>query len=504
MIARFAAVALFYAFVLAAAQPASSVSRGAAAAGPSTDILLAFDTTGSMAPAIATAKRDATAIVASVSAFSPDARFAVASFRDRFYPGGSYSLLTPMTASSTALVNAVGKLQAVGTTNASKDTPAEAYNLLFHQTYADTRIGWRSEARKIVVVIGDAEPHSAGAEGIAGCADRTPDWDGLSTSHELAAMRAARRTLVMIRQVQTASTSLGCYASLASRAYEGGSARNGGGSDIATPVLSLVKQTYAPLVVMPQLTYGVAGKTDGVTLRVANPNNFPLKVDGLSLKLPPGVTVAARRSSGNLPRPAVAGGMLSWNVATPISPYGVLAGHLVLRLAPTARGSFFARLTSKLPDGKPFMTSATSAIRVVRTPRWMTLSVSANGTSARSIAGSFALRLGARGAGTNSGRIVVLNGVSRSVTLRAVTAAAFPQGAPTRVVVRVVVVAQKGLPLCRAGTVGQLQVLDSDVLGKTGRTADRLKVTLPSACGGLRAFADSDTSGRTEVKVGFH
>jgi len=85
-----------------------------------------------------------------------------------------------------------------------------------------------------------------------------------------------------------------------------------------------------------------------------------------------------------------------------------------------------------------------------------------------------------------------------------VTAAAFPQGAPTRVVVRVVVVAQKGLPLCRAGTVGQLQVLDSDVLGKTGRTADRLKVTLPSACGGLRAFADSDTSGRTEVKVGFH
>jgi hypothetical protein len=504
MIARFVAVTLSLAFVLAVAQPASSVSRGAGAAGPSTDILLAFDTTGSMAPSIATAKRDANAIVASVSAFSPDARFAVASFRDRFYPGGSYSLLTPMTGSSSALVNAVGRLQAVGTQNASKDTPAEAYNLLFHETYSDARIGWRPGARKIVVVIGDAEPHSAGADGIAGCSDRTPDWDGLSTSHELAAMRAARRTLVMIRQPETASASLGCYASLASLAYEGGSARNGGGADIATPVLSLVKQTYAPLVVMPQLSYGVAGKTDGVTVRVANPNNFPLQVDGLSLRLPPGVTVATRASSGNLPRATVAGGMLSWNVATPISPYGVLAGHLVLRLSPSARGSFFARMTSKLPNGEPFTTSATSAIRVVRTPRRMTLSVSANGSSARSITGAFSVRLGARGAGTNSGRIIVRNGVSRSVTLRALTAAASPQGAPTRVGMRVVVVARKGLPLCRAGTTGQLQVLDSDVLAKTGRTADRVKVTLPSTCGGVRAFADSDTSGRTEVKLGFH
>jgi hypothetical protein len=504
MIARFVAIAFSCACVLAVAEPASPESRGAAAAGPSTDILLAFDTTGSMAPSIATAKNDATAIVASVSAFSPDTRFAVASFRDRFYPGGSYSLLAPMTASRNALVNAVGRLQAVGTTNKSKDTPAEAYNLFFHQTYTDTRIGWRPGARKIVVVIGDAEPHSAGAEGIAGCADRTPDWDGLSTSRELAAMRAARRTLVMIRQAQTASASLGCYASLASLAYEGGSARNGGGSDIATPVLSLVKQTYAPLVVMPQLTYGIAGKTDGVTVRIANPNNFPLAVDGLSLKLPPGVSIASRASSGNLPPAAVAGDTMSWKVATPISPYGVLAGHFVLRLAPAARGSFVARLTSKLPDGKPFTTSATSAIRVVRTPRRITLSVSATGASARSMVGAFALRLGPGGTGANSGRIVVRNGVSRSVTLRAVTAAASPQGAPTRVGVKVAVVAQKGLPSCRAGTTGQLQVLDSDALGKTGRTADRVKVTLPSTCGGSRTFADSDAGGRTTIKIGFH
>ena len=49
---------------------------------------------------------------------------------------------------------------------ARRDQDAEAYNLLFNKCYTDASIGWRAAARKIVVVIGDAEPHSAGAEGI--------------------------------------------------------------------------------------------------------------------------------------------------------------------------------------------------------------------------------------------------------------------------------------------------------------------------------------------------
>ena len=262
--------------VLLALQAGSARSEVGSAAVQATDVLLAFDTTGSMGPSIAAAQRDASTIVSAVGGFAPNTRFAVASFRDRFYPGGQYTLVTPMTGSKAAVSAAIGKLEAVSTTDQVRDQDAEAYNLLFNKSYTDSSIGWRAASRKIVVVIGDAEPHSAGAEGLAGCADTTHDWNNLSTSHELAAMRAAKRTLVMIRQSATATTSLACYATLATLAYEGGAARDGGGQDMGAPVLALLKQAYAPFVVTPQLASAVAGKTNGLTVRIANPNNFAL------------------------------------------------------------------------------------------------------------------------------------------------------------------------------------------------------------------------------------
>ena len=33
------------------------------------------------------------------------------------------------------------------------------YNLVFHKSYADATIGWRTGTRKFVVVISDAQPH---------------------------------------------------------------------------------------------------------------------------------------------------------------------------------------------------------------------------------------------------------------------------------------------------------------------------------------------------------
>jgi hypothetical protein len=485
--------------------PQSGSSNGTTqGAAPATDILLAFDTTGSMAPSIAAAKADAQTVLASVSQFTPNARFAVASFRDRFYPGGAYTLVTPMTTSDDSVVAALRTLKAVNTTDTTKDTPAEAYNLLFHQTYADQRIGWRPGARKIVVVIGDAEPHSAGAEGLAGCADRTSDWNGLSTTHELAAMRAAKRTLVMIRQAQTATVSLSCYATLASRAYEGGAARNGGSTDIVTPVLSLLKGSYAPLVVEPQLTYGVGGKTDGLTVRVANPNNFPLTIKGLSVKLPAGVTVVPGSQTGNLSQPLVAGGTISWALAAPLGAFRVLTGHVVLRLTSSARGSFVGDLTSTLPSGDDLKTRAAASLRVVGRPRTVSVSISGGKGATNFISGSFASPLGSNTLRGNRGRIVVRYAARSSVTLTPLSATASAEGAPTRLVFRVAVVGAESLAKCRRGATGTLRVLDSDALDARARTADRVVVSLPSGCGGSRAYADASAGGRTTAKVAFH
>ena len=294
--------------VLAALLAGTAHSGVRSATVESTDVLLAFDTTGSMGPSIAAAQRDAESIVSAVGGFAPNTRFAVVSFRDRFYPGGQYTLVTPMTSSKEVVSSAIGKLQAVSTTDPVRDQDAEAYNLLFHNSYSDPDIGWHPAARKIVVLIGDAEPHSAGAEGLAGCADTTHDWNNLSTTRELKGMRAAKRTLVMIRQAQTATASLACYSTLASLAFEGGAARDGGSKDIGAPVLALLKQAYAPFALTPQLASGVAGKTNGLTVRIANPNSFPLEVSDLSLTLPAGVSSSPDRHQGrSRSRPSRAG-----------------------------------------------------------------------------------------------------------------------------------------------------------------------------------------------------
>jgi hypothetical protein len=486
--------------VLAAA-PAASPRDGRAAAGvEATDILLAFDTTGSMAPSIAAAQRDAETILSVVGGFAPNARFAVASFRDRFYPGGSYTLVTPMTPDEASLTAAIAKLKAVKTTDSSKDTLAEAYNLLFRKTYTDSRIGWRSNSRKIVVVIGDAEPHSAGAEGVQGCADRTRDWDGLSTSRELAAMRAARRTLVMIRQVQTASTSLACYSSLASLGFEGGAARDSGSRDIAVPVLNLVKQAFAPFTITPQLTRAVRGRTNGLTVRIANPNSFPLSIAQLSHRLPAGVRLVPRSASGALPRPTAAGGLHTWRVAKPLEPFHAVVGHVVLRSGSARSIRLVADTTVTPPDGRRVQLQAKAAIRLVGRAR--RASIAADGVrGAASIRGAATVAL--PGAGTRStGTIVARSSGSRSVTVRPTAVTASRIGAPASLRLGVTVLRATGYPACRRGSSGTAQVFDSDGLTLRLATRDRLTLVLPAACGGTRRFADA-AGGRLSLKLGF-
>jgi hypothetical protein len=132
------------------------------------------------------------------------------------------------------------------------------------------------------------------------------------------------------------------------------------------------------------------------------------------------------------------------------------------------------------------------------------VSISGGEGATNFISGSFVSQLGAIAPRSNRGRIVVRYAARSSVTLAPVSARASAEGAPTRLVFRVAVVGAESLAECRRGATGTLSVLDSGVLDRRARTADRVVVSLPRACGGSRAYADASAGGRTTAKVAFH
>jgi hypothetical protein len=457
-------------------------------AGQTADIMLAFDTTHSMEPSIAAAQRDAQDIISSVTPLAPGTRFAVASFRDRWYPGGEYTLLSHMTGNAAELVAAIGRLKVVSTTNPATVDYAEAYNRLFHETYTDPHIGWRPASRKIVIVIGDAEPHGAGTSGIPGCSDTTKDWDGLDTATELAAMKAAKRTLVMVLQTATASTTLSCYSSLAAGAYTGGTAVAGSSGSIVKPILALVEHAYAPLTVTPQLGGGLAGSTESLTIGITNANAYPLAVTGLTLTLPRGLTLVAHRNTGNLPAPTVRGSVLTWARPWSLARGQSVLENVVVRASSSIKaGSVSAQLAAATPEGVPLTVSSQAKLKFVR--RVHGVAVTASGLrGAASVRGTLTSKIGQPG---GSGALVLSLGGGKSVTLRPASATIGRAGAPTTATMRLVVSRSTGVAGCSAGTSGVLHVVDFDALTKSGRTHDELVFELPAACGGTKRFTDS-------------
>lgn len=189
---------------------------------PPLDIELAIDTTGSMGASIEQAQEDAKTLVTDVEAQFPGTLFAVVQFKDSF-DTPEYELLQAMTSDADLIDAAIDTLSPSG----GGDAP-EAYNLVFQNSVTDSATGWRSNSRKLVIVIGDAEPHGAGTAGFAGCADTSADPHGLNTATVLASMKTNERTLIMVRQATTASTTLECYESLAKAAFDDGAAQDGG------------------------------------------------------------------------------------------------------------------------------------------------------------------------------------------------------------------------------------------------------------------------------------
>ena len=200
-----------------------TASPRAASKAAAIDVEIAIDTTGSMGSSIAQAQADAKGLVRDVRARYSSTRFAVVQFRDS-YDTPEYQVMQKMTSNGTTIDTSIDGLYAGG----GGDSP-EAHNLVFQNALDPTNpIGWRAGARRILVVISDAEPHGAGTAGFAGCVDTSADPHGLNTATVLANLKAARVTVLMVRQAATASASLKCYQSLAAAGYKGGAAKNGG------------------------------------------------------------------------------------------------------------------------------------------------------------------------------------------------------------------------------------------------------------------------------------
>lgn len=201
----------------------STTSPRAASKAATVDVEIAIDTTGSMSPSIAQAQADARSLVKDIRARYSTARFAVVQFKDS-YDTPEYQVMQAMTSNATAVDTAIDGLSSGG----GGDYP-EAHNLVYQNALDPANpIGWRAGARRILVDISDAEPHGAGTALFKGCVDTSTDPHGLSTATTLANLKAAKVTLLMVRQASSASATLECYQSLAAAGYKGGAAKNGG------------------------------------------------------------------------------------------------------------------------------------------------------------------------------------------------------------------------------------------------------------------------------------
>jgi hypothetical protein len=485
------------AFVVLALGGVGAVPSRAGGPEPAVDVELAFDTTGSMARSLATARQNADRILNGVLAIVPNARFGIVSFRDHGNPGGEYQTLQPLTSSSSAVKAALSRLKAVHNTSPG-NLPVESYNLVFHRSYADNALRWRPDARKIVIVIGDAEPYGAASGGFAGCSDAHVDPDGLNSKAELAGMRASGRTLVMIREVSHPTASSQCYQSLVAGAFPGGATRDGNAADLVTPLVDLVHGAVAPLELTASLPVVLPGASAIVTATLANPNTFPLQVNSLTIDVPGGFESAIAD-----PAPSTEnGGRLIWDAPQTLEPGGSTKVRLTLRAGSrSARATISATGAYQLGAGDAFTTGGQLSLFVTRQ-----IAVAAKATTQRvSIAGGATLifpttaQTAATAAGPQrQGRFTVKSRQVHAIVLRPYAFRLSLSRGRAVAVLKLRITSSAATPGCRVGTRGTLTVTDPS-FGAFGAAATA-HLALPAAChlgvmrwqlpaGGIRAIA---------------
>ena len=465
--------------LLLVAAGAGGAGAGASGDAPvALDIQFAFDSTGSMGPTIAQAQKDAERIIDAVRDLNPDARFAVVAFRDPGYPAPEYEVLQRFTGDVNAARAAIGRLRSV-TTSEPGNVSSEAYNLVFQRS-VDASLGWRPSSRKIVVVLGDAEPHGAGAVGIRGCRDTAPDTHGLKTTDVLQQMHAAGRTLVMVRQPGQAEAALGCYAGMASLAAPGGAARDSGSADLVTPVVSLIEGSLTPLVVQAGLPFTLTGKTITVRLGLANKSGAPATLDALTLRLPAGTSFVS--ATGALGPPTVGAGLVRWAQPRTLAPGAVVSVAVRSTTGSKAkRLSFVGSAISTLAGSGTISVSASARVRVGRV-----LAVRLVATAPRSpIKGALSLEY-SPSARTLIGRTAVRGTVSLGRNMASsvavhVTSAKVVAAAASSGVMLTGTVARSANATCRPGTAVTLRLVDRDF--RTPRTAADVIELRGKGCG---------------------
>jgi hypothetical protein len=463
----------------------SPPARAASGADTPADIELAIDGTGSMASAVARAKSEGARAVSGISSLLPESRFAVVVFRDHGNPAGEYQLLQPLTSDAAKVQDQLNRV----TTHSNPtpgNGPAESYNLAFHNSYSDPRIGWRPSARKIVVVLGDAEPNGAGSDGLSGCHDNSVDPEGLSTPRELANMRAANLTLIMIRELSAqVSVSLQCYGSIAAGAYVGGAARDASG-DLAPLIVELVQGAYAPVTVRNDLGVALRNARTGFTITVRNPNPLALKLKSLAFEVPPS-GFAYLSSSITSPRAAASGRTFSWALNMSVPPNQLIAFHVILR-TPAHTGTYRSRVSTQFEtsagnelDSRPPAALFAVKRRISAVGLLFRRTATAGSALTGSVRARFGRWKGLPAVGPAQGRLTLRRGKA-TVLLRAAGLRLASLAVPTRTRVRLRVVASAGYRRCRVGAGARLLVTDSNN-SQDGRST-KLELSLPTGCGG--------------------
>ena len=265
---------------------------------PKADILLALDATGSMGTALTEARSDANAIVSQIQAQIPQARFAVANFKD--YPFSPFGLAAengfglpadypwqlnqdftdnsgtvecPLidTVPLSPIECALNRFDAPP--ESGGDNP-ESYNRAFYEASHDPALHWTSGSPRFMVVLGDALPHDATQNADfpacpnTGPTDPGPDnetgtSDDLRTQPTLTALHQANTNLSFVTYNPagidwgSGFTTAGCQKQLAE--YTGGQqVTRDGASSLASQIVALIR--------------AAAANVDSVTFNVTSPD----------------------------------------------------------------------------------------------------------------------------------------------------------------------------------------------------------------------------------------
>jgi hypothetical protein len=180
-------VVLGIALISIAASPA--VSSANAAPPAQTDVMLLFDTSESMKPALKEASAALEEAIDQIDSQLPDVRYGLSEVRD--YGGAVYDpkhpedrpwqLDMPLTGDREAVISSIRGLDASG-----GGDPPEAYGRALWEAVGNPTIGWRPGANHLVVLVADSVPHDNNLDqGIPGSVWIEPSpWDTGNELHD--------------------------------------------------------------------------------------------------------------------------------------------------------------------------------------------------------------------------------------------------------------------------------------------------------------------------------